>query len=69
MQCKSCQSANQKKFIAEMAIRSGGLKNIDQQSVWVFPELNVCLDCGAAEFFVPDPELRMLAMRNAAGAG
>ncbi len=39
MQCESCGSANLAKFIAEMGIRSPGLKNIDKPAVWVFPEL------------------------------
>ena len=39
LRCKSCGSANQKKFIGEMGIRSPGLKNIDKPIVWVFPNL------------------------------
>ncbi len=69
MTCKSCGSSNQKKFIGEMGIRSPGLKNIDKPTVWVFPQLIVCLDCGTAEFVVPETELRLLAKRDAAAAG
>jgi hypothetical protein len=69
MPCKSCGSANQKKFIGEMGIRSPGLKNIDKPTVWVFPQLIVCLDCGTAGFVVPETELRLLANRDAAAAG
>lgn len=69
MPCKSCGSANQKKFIGEMGIRSPGLKNIEKPTVWVFPQLIVCLDCGTAEFVVPETELRLLAKRDAAAAG
>lgn len=69
MTCKSCGSANQKKFIGEMGIRTPGLKNIDKPTVWVFPQLIVCLDCGTAEFVVPETELRLLAKRDAAAAG
>jgi hypothetical protein len=50
-------------------IRSPGLKNIDKPTVWVFPQLIVCLDCGTAEFVVPETELRLLAKRDAATAG
>jgi hypothetical protein len=57
MPCKSCESANQKKFIGEMGIRSPGLKNIDKPTVWVFPQLIVCLDCGTSELVVPENEL------------
>jgi hypothetical protein len=66
MPCKSCNSVNQKKFSAEMGIHFPGLKNIDKPTVWVFSEVVVCLDCGTAEFAVPEEELRQLAKRDAA---
>jgi hypothetical protein len=69
MPCKSCGSANQRKLSAEIAIRFPGLKNIDKPVVWVFPEIVVCLDCGTAEFAVPEAELRLLAKGDAAAAG
>jgi hypothetical protein len=69
LRCKSCGSGNQKKFIGEMGIRSPGLKGLDKPIVFVFPELIVCLDCGTAEFVVPEVELRLLAKRDAAAAG
>ena len=34
-------------------------------AVWVFPELAVCLECGIAEFAVPEAELRLLAKGEA----
>jgi hypothetical protein len=49
-----------------MGIHFPGLKNIDKPVVWVFPELIVCLDCGKAEFTVPEAELRLLAKGSAA---
>ena len=52
-----------------MGIHFPGLKNIDKPVVWVFPELTVCLDCGAAEFTVPNAEVRRLAKGDAAAAG
>jgi len=52
-----------------MGIRSLGLKNLDKPTVFVFPELIVCLDCGTAEFVVPEAELRQLAKGDAAAAG
>jgi hypothetical protein len=52
-----------------MAIHYPGLKNIDKPVVQVFPELVVCLDCGTAEFAVPEAELRVLAKDDAAAAG
>jgi hypothetical protein len=50
----------QNKFIGEMGIRSPGLEGIDKPIVWVFPSLVVCLNCGFAEFIVPEAELRIL---------
>lgn len=52
-----------------MAIHSPGLKNIDKPIAWVFPEVVICLNCGTAEFVVPEAELRQLAKGDAAAAG
>ena len=52
-----------------MGIRSPGLKGLDKPVVWVFPELIICLDCGTAEFVVPEAELGELARGDAAAAG
>ena len=69
LKCKSCGSVNQKNFIGEMGIRSPGLKGLDKPIVWVFPELVVCMNCGMAEFVVPEAKLRILAEGEAAAAG
>jgi hypothetical protein len=69
MVCKSCGSAKQGKFSGEIGIHFPGLKNIDKPVVWVFPEVVVCLDCGMAQFAVPEPELRLLGKSGAAAAG
>lgn len=69
MPCKSCGSVNQSKLTGEIAIHFPGLKNIDKPIIWVFPEIVVCLDCGTAEFAVPEAELRRLAEGDAAAAG
>lgn len=66
MPCKSCGAVNRRKFTAEIGIHSSGLKNIDLPVVWVFPELAVCVECGTAEFAVPEVELRLLAKGEAA---
>jgi hypothetical protein len=52
-----------------MGIQFSGLENIDKPTVWVSPEIVVCLDCGTAEFAVPQAELRVLAKRDDAAAG
>ena len=69
MPCKSCGSINQNKFTGEIGIHLPGLKNIDRPAVWVFPELVVCLNCGTAEFAVPEAQLQQLAKGDAAAAG
>ena len=69
MPCKSCGSVNRSKFSGEISIHFPGLKNIDKPVVWVFPEIVVCLDCGTAEFAVPEAELRQLAKGDPAVAG
>lgn len=52
-----------------MGIHFPELKDIDKPVVWVFPEVVVCLDCGAGEFAVPEAELRQLAKGDAPPAG
>ena len=69
MPCKSCESVNQKKFVAEIGIHAPGMKYIDKAPVWVFPMLVVCLNCGFAEFVVSEVELRLLAKGDGAAAG
>ena len=65
MPCKSCGSINRARFTAEMAIHFPGLKSLDKPAVWVFPELEVCMNCGTAEFPLPEATLAELA-RDAA---
>jgi hypothetical protein len=38
-----------------------GYEGLDKPTVWIFPEVVVCLDCGLAELTVPEAELRTLA--------
>jgi hypothetical protein len=61
--CKSCGSVNQQKFGAEICFH---FPDINKPVVWVFPDVVVCLDCGTAEFVVPEAELRQLAKGDAA---
>ena len=66
MRCQSCGSENLSKFGGEVAIHFPGLKNIEKPIVWVFPEILVCLNCGMAQFAVPEAQLRQLAKGDAA---
>jgi hypothetical protein len=69
MPCKSCGSGNQSKYTGELSMHFPGLKDIDKPAVWVFPQIVVCLDCGRAEFIIPEAELRQLAKGGGAAAG
>jgi hypothetical protein len=37
------------------------MQGIDIPTVWVFPKILVCMDCGTAQFTIPEPERRELA--------
>ena len=62
MSCKSCHSLNQRYFGAEMGIHFMGLQNLDKPTVWVFPQLLVCMDCGFTEFNLPEAERVTLSL-------
>lgn len=64
--CGSCHSANQTAFNSEIAIHFPGRKGLDKALMWVFPILQICLDCGVTEFAIPETELRRLAESDSA---
>ncbi len=66
MSCSSCASLNEKEFTAEMMIHSSGLKHIEDPGVLAFPQVSICLDCGASRFTTPGAELRVLREGTAA---
>ena len=68
MTCESCGSENLNRFNGEVAIHFRGLDNLDKPIVWVSPEIIVCMDCGIAQFKVPDAQLSSLEKGNAAAA-
>jgi hypothetical protein len=57
MLCKSCGSEKQRKFKAEIAIHFPGRKNVEVPTIWVSPDIIVCLDCGNSLFVIPETEL------------
>ena len=67
MLCHSCHSAKLQEYTAEINIHFPGLKGLDIPTVWVFPRLLVCLDCGLAQFTIPDAERKTLAERDSRG--
>jgi hypothetical protein len=58
--CNSCQSEHRNTFNSEIAIHFPGLSGLNKPIVWVFPSISVCLDCGRAEFVLPERELEVL---------
>ena len=62
MICRSCGLETLSKFVGELAIHVPGVKNLDKPTVWVFPQMWVCLNCGDAEFTVSERELFVLAI-------
>ena len=67
MPCDFCYSANQKAFPAEVNIHFPGLSELDKPTVWVFPLLLICLDCGLAIFTIDKSDLRALAEADSHG--
>jgi len=65
MSCKSCGSENQSEFASEIGVHILGLENVNKPTVYVFPRLLVCMDCGFAGFTVAENELRLLGKRVA----
>jgi len=68
VRCGVCGSENVGKFGGEVAVHFRGATNIDKPTVWIFPELLVCLNCGVAQFAVPKAELRTLVKGKVAGS-
>jgi hypothetical protein len=60
MACRSCGLENQTQFAGEISIHILGLENVNTPTVWVFPRLLVCMNCGLAEFTIAENELRLL---------
>jgi hypothetical protein len=60
MGCKQCSSENQADFPAELCVHFPGLNDLSQPAVFVFSVLLVCMQCGRAEFALPEEELRQL---------
>jgi len=55
--CRRCLSDNLREFSAEINVHFRGWEGLEKPTVWLWPEIVVCLDCGIAEFLVPEVEL------------
>jgi len=40
------------------------MQGIDIPTVWAFPKILICMDCGTAQFMIPEAERRELAARD-----
>ena len=61
MMCQSCESINIGVYPAEVNIHHHpGRKGLDLPTVWVFPSLWICFDCGFAQFGLSACHLREL---------
>lgn len=59
MSCKMCRAEDQAPFYGEINIHFPGLKNLTR-SVWAFPTLLVCMNCGFTELQLEEAALREL---------
>src|ERR1700756_3571482 len=66
MSCRACRSVNQSEFPAELNIHFPGPENFETPTVWVFPRLLVCLNCGFTEFVIRAADVRRLKTAGAA---
>jgi len=61
MACRVCTSENQSSFATEIAIHLPGLST---PHVFLFPKIVVCMNCGFAEFLIPETELQRLTKKD-----
>jgi hypothetical protein len=69
MLCPFCHSGNIRKYTAEMNIHFPGMKGLNIPTVWVFPRILVCLDCGQAQLTIPEAERKQLRDRGLHNSG
>jgi hypothetical protein len=61
MSCLKCGSSNQTEYASEINLHlPHHLRNADKVGVFVFPRVQVCLDCGSSSFMTPASELEEL---------
>jgi hypothetical protein len=60
MVCTSCGSKNLSKFKGEVALQLAG-PNAIEPTVFIWPQVFVCLACAVAQFSIPTAQARILA--------
>jgi hypothetical protein len=63
MSCSLCQAQSQVVLSSELNIHLETPDNPTVPSVWVFPNLVVCLHCGFTEFRIGGEELKAISER------
>ena len=59
--CKQCGSTYGTDFVTELCIHIPGAENLTVPAVFIFPVLEICLDCGAvSEFRISTKDLTEL---------
>jgi len=53
-------------FASEIAVHFPKPEGLGKPMVWLVPDVVLCLNCGVAEFVVPEAELRLLSEGPAA---
>jgi hypothetical protein len=66
MPCKSCHSLDQSVCQAEINVHPPStLKNLDKPTVWAFPTLVICSECGFVEGVLSEAELHQFRHNTA----
>jgi hypothetical protein len=60
MNCRACDSDEQRVFEAEIPVVFPRIEDRAKPIVWVFPRLLICLACGYTEFVVPKAKLQVI---------
>jgi len=45
------------------------MNGLNIPTVWVFPKISVCMDCGTAQFTIPEAERKELKERDYRASG
>jgi hypothetical protein len=58
---EDCSSCPKVEFNGEICLHfKGGLETLDKPLFWAFPQVRVCLECGSAQFSVPESKMRLI---------
>jgi len=59
--CFACGSSRSSELLGESCLHfPGGLESLDKPPVWAFPQVLVCLECGTAQFSLPEEQLKLI---------